>query len=75
MTPSRVDATSKDVLRAVLSSDRAPLDVLHHDAERVAECTLRTIAFAALDRQLVIDLGNGHALVCSTQPILKGLKS
>lgn len=73
MNSTRVECSSKDVLRAVISSDRAPGDVLHHDAERVADCTLRTLAFAALDRQLVIDLGNGHALVCSTYPITKGL--
>jgi hypothetical protein len=66
MTPSLT--TGRDLMRAVMASDTAPLDVLVHDAERVVGVTLKTLALAALSQGVAIDLGNGYALVCTTQP-------
>jgi len=59
--------TKRDLMRAVMSSDAAPLDMLQHDAERVVGITLKTLALAALGRGIAIDLGNGFALVCTIQ--------
>lgn len=64
-----VPVAARDVLRAVISSDHAPLDVLVHDADRVVGLTLKVLALAALGRGIAVDLGNGQALVCTTQPI------
>lgn len=62
-------ATKRDLQHAVYFSDRYPMGIGRRDGFAIVAITLARLGMAALGNSVQIDLGNGHSLNCTVQPI------